>query len=399
MLSIITLIIIFYVASHENLFFSFVGFLLIVSVGPLIKSLTGVESTSLVYFFYWFIYFSFIIVRQRYLANLFSLLLIVVVLILLFFQMLIVDVSLVSAFMGGARFVIIPIMACYAAREIVNKNLDLVNVLLVYFVINILIFYIRAFYSYDFFGVMDIEVKEWTYRPSNLSNPIIFSIEVAIFLAMVMCSQLHVKNKTFIYAIMVVPLFLMFSRSSYIIIFLFSLFYLVYNKRYISLLLFSVASFLIMYIYYESMGKLPYVLSVFDYEAGAYDTRFTSMINALSHISELNVSELLFGTGSGTASQHGNSNGLEAFYVENSFVSLVIENGVVFFLLYFFSLLYLIFNTTACGVGIYYTVIVLSVSLTNFFSANLTVVSVQLLYWLVFFYGLFISQERFLRES
>ena len=137
---------------------------------------------------------------------------------LLVFQTVANNLNVNALSLGIARFLFLPILACYSAKDIVKKDIDIFSVFVVYLLINLLIFYVRAFYSYNFFNVLDVTLEEWTYRPSNLSNPIIFAIEVAILLSLMIRSTISKQNKIIISLMVFVPLVLMFSRSSYIII-------------------------------------------------------------------------------------------------------------------------------------------------------------------------------------
>lgn len=375
-------------ASHQKVYFSLLGFLFLVSFGKLFTFLTNIQSMSIIYIYYFAIFFISIMYRERDNYKLTTLIFVIGVFCLLLMQTLVSKIDISGLSLGIARFLFLPIMASYAAKDIIKRNVDLCSIFIVYFSLSFVIFYIRAFYSYDFFNILDVEMEAWTYRPSSFTNPIIFAIEVAIFISLMLHSQLAIKAKLLLILISIIPLVLMFSRSAYVIIIINLLFFLIYKKRFVSIFNLVFVSTLLGAIYFNLTGDLPYILSIFDFEGGSYGTRTTSMTDALIFISEMNIQEFLFGLGSGFASQHGATEYGTVFYVENTFLSLIIENGMLFMVFYLISLIYFIIKTGLKKNSKYHFVLIISIALVNLFSANLTVLSVQILYWAVYFYSL-----------
>ena len=150
----------------------------------------------------------------------------------------------------------------------------------------------------------------------------------------------------------------------------------------------SVASVVSGTMFFYITGELPYIVSLLDYNKGAYGTRMTSMSGALNFIAEMDIKSFFIGLGSGSASQHGAGHGMEMVYVENAFISLIIDNGMIFFICYLLSLVYFCIQTRLKSDSAYSFVILVSIGVVNLFSANLTTLSVQLLYWTVYFYGI-----------
>lgn len=375
-------------ASSQRRYLSLVGFLLLVSLGPLLKFSLGLQSTGVLYTYYFGVFFIALILREHGRLSLFGICLVLAFLVVIFFQTLTNNLNFNALSLGVSRFLFLPILACYAAKDIIKKDRDIFSVFVVYLLINFLIFYVRAFYSYNFFNVMDVALEEWTYRPSNLSNPIIFAIEVAVLLSLMISSNISNRYKIIISIISVIPLALMFSRSSYVIILANYAFFLVYSRKFVALFWSGVISVLLGATVFYITGELPYIVSIFDYNAGAYGTRMSSMSESLNFIAEMDLISLLIGLGSGSASQHGAGHGMEMVYVENAFISLVIENGILILIGFFLSLMYFYFRTGLKRNSAYFFVILLSIGLVNLFSASLTVLSVQLLYWTIYFYGL-----------
>jgi len=365
-----------------------VGFLLLVSLGPLLKVVLGIQSTGIVYTYYFGVFFIALILREHRKLSLIGICLILALLGLLFLQSLTNNLNINALSLGISRFIFLPILACYAAKDIVKKDTDIFSVFVIYLLINFLIFYIRAFYSYNFFDIMDVSLEEWTYRPSNLSNPIIFAIEVAVLLSLMIRSNISFRYKIIVSILSVIPLALMFSRSSYVIILVNYVFFLVYSRKFVTLFWSGMISIFVGAIVFYITGELPYIVSILDYNAGAYGTRMSSMSESLNFVAEMDITSLLIGLGSGSASQHGAGHGMEMVYVENAFISLVIENGLFLLIGYILSLMYFYFRTGLKGGSACYFVILLSIGLINLFSASLTVLSVQTLYWTIYFYGL-----------
>lgn len=378
-------------AGSQRRYFSLVGFFLLFSLGPLLKVVLNIQSIGVVYIFYFGAFFVRLLMLEHKRLNLRILFYILVALVFLTLQNLSTGQSIDEFILGVSKFIFLPILALYAVKDLQRNKVDLFSIFIIYLIINYFVFYVRAFYDYSFFGVLDADFEEWTYRPSNLSTPIIFAIEIAILISLMLRSNLSIAYKIMIAIITVLPLALMHSRSSYIIIAVSFFFFLLHQRRYGVFLSFvSILFFITLFISTKS-GEIPYFLTIFDFSSDSYGTRFSSMEAAISVIASMDISELLLGLGSGTASQHsaGASLEVDVVYVENALISLIVENGIIIFFCFFLSLVYYPIRTGLKGNSAHLFVILVSIWLVNFFAASLTVLSVQLLYWTVYFYGLF----------
>ncbi len=375
-------------AGNQRRYVSLVGFLLLFSLGPLLKITLNIQSTGSLYILYFGLFFARLLMTEYKRLSRHLIYFILVVLVLLILQLLRNDLNIDSFILGISRFIFLPVLALYAVKDLLKYKVDPFSIFIVYLFINYFVFYMRAFYDYSFFGALDTELNMLTYRPSNLSNPIVFSIEVAIFISLMLRSNVSSAYKIIISVTSIIPLIFMHSRSSYMIIALNYFFLLLYTRRYGTILSSVLLLSVIILIFFYTTGDIPYILTVFDYSGGAYGQRFSSMSGTVSLIANMDIIDFLVGFGSGAASQHGASHGMDVIYVENAFISLIVENGIVVLMCYLLSLAYYPFKTGLRGDSAYLYMILVSIWLINLFAASLTVLSVQLLYWTMYFYGL-----------
>ena len=117
------------------------------------------------------------------------------------------------------------------------------------------------------------------------------------------------------------------TRAAIALFALMTMTYLIYSKQFLSLFALTIFGIFIVYLLWFITGETPYIFSIFSYEGGAYGSRLSSITQTLTTFSEFNILEMLFGIGSGLASQHASSFGYESIYVENGIITLIVENG------------------------------------------------------------------------
>jgi hypothetical protein len=375
-----------FAASSKHRYISLAIFLILISISPLLRLLLDMQSTSSIYVIYLLIFFIGVFLRGNQRLNLVRIYFVLIIFMFFIIQAFNIEFNLKTLSLSVMQVLFIPLIAYYGAYDMRKKNVDIFSVFIAYLLINYFIFYTRAFFDYNFFGVLDAELAAWMYRPSNLTTPIIFSIEVAILLSLMIQSQLKNSYKIMLLLISVAPLILMHSRSAYIIIFISYTFFLLREKKYTALFYLIIVLILASSAYFYVAEKVPYFFTLFEFES--YGSRVSSLLNSVDFISKMEIVNIFFGLGAGSSSHYTASNIVDVIYVENAFISMIIEHGIIVFIGYIFSLLYYIIKTGLKGDSAYFFVIIISLWIVNMMSASLTVMSVSILYWTIYFYGL-----------
>ena len=276
------------------------------------------------------------------------------------------------------RYTLIPLFAYLACIEFRKSGKHIGSLLLPYLIVNLMIFYLRAFYSYDFFGVLDVALEEWMYRPSNLASPIIFAIEVAIALSLLMIADLKNGYKIIIVMTCIIPLLLMHSRSAGVIILIAALFYtiLYYPKFWLFLILVLLLGLIM--VDFDKF-ELPYFFSIFDTNEASYGSRFDSIRITLDYFLQKPSLIQFIGLGTLAASQSASSIGREMLYIESGVIAVLVEQGLLVFCIF----ILVIFLTTVVALrkrqNAFIISVVHAVILINLMSASLTVTSIWLI--------------------
>mgnify|MGYP006078702617 CR=1 FL=1 len=399
-MSYLVLASVFFISFHRHSYVAYASFLLIVSISPLVKYLLGVQTISLFYaiFLVGIIFAS--IIRDKGRINKIMIFFGLGIALLLLIQQLVVGFEFAFLALGLVKLLMLPLLGYFVAKELHAKNHDLFSVLFFYILINLAIFYFRAFFEYTFFGILDVSIEEWVYRPSNLTSPIIFAIEVVIIIALMYVSDVPKWRKICLLGLIFLPLILMQTRAAMLLLALMTVAYLIYSKQFRSIVILSITSVIIVFLFWILSGEMPYIFSIFSYDGGAYGKRASSIADTLDIYSEFGVLKMLIGAGSGLASQHASSFGHEAIYVENGLLALLVENGLLFFIMFIGALAYYPLRTRLVGISGYLYFLLFLIVVINIFSASLTTLSIQALFWLIYFYGLFIpNRERKLLSS
>lgn len=385
--------VVFLLSFYKRGYVAFATFLLIISISPLVKYLLGVQTLSVFYAFFLVGTIASAIIRDKGRLNKTLIWFGLGAVILLLIQQFVAGFDLNIFALGLVKLLMLPWLGYFIAKELHTKNYDLFSVLFFYILINLAIFYFRAFFEYTFYGVLDVSTEEWVYRPSNLASPIIFAIEVVIIISIMYVSDVSKWRKICLLGLIFVPLILMQTRAAMVIFTLMTVAYLIYSKQFGLLVVLHIIGAVVIFLLWILSGEIPYVFTIFSYEGGAYGSRVASVAGTLDIFSEFSVMKTLVGVGSGLASHHGSSFGQEVIYVENGLVSLVVENGLLVFLIFLGALAYYPLKVRLVGTSGYFYVLLLAIVAINFFSASLTTLSIQALFWLVYFYGLFMPTK------
>lgn len=322
-----------------------------------------------------------IVINKRIRINIYYLFTIVV---FFFFQILLLfstEIFFISLQLSILRYVIWPLAAYITVRNIKSES-ELIPILMPYIAFQIAINYYRSFFDYSFLNIFDyypgfsfIEL-----RPGSLNSPIIFSIELVIFLVFVLSFGNSLRQKIFTVAISLFPLYVMQSRSSYLILLTFVVYFLFYKKKFI-LLLVMLLSFFVLFLYQGLDNRIFYFLTIFDSSEFSYQIRFDSIKYAIQFYTELPLINIFFGLGTGVA-RASYQNGI---YVENFFIGYVIESGILMSILLFSCILYIISLGFKKKQVRNLTILLVLIFLTNMLASNLTANVIQLFVWTIIF--------------
>ena len=205
------------------------------------------------------------------------------------------------------KFLIIPFIIYYSYLIAKFYKVNFLNTFYIYFIINIIIVYYRSFFDYTFFGILSSNVfekfadsyavGEALWRPSNLSSAIVFSVELVIFLFLQYFSESNRRKLLFISIASIVPILVMQSRSSWVILSLGIIFILLKKKKYFFLSLITLFSTYLL-LKFEIILK---VINLFTFNEESYSTRFNSVYGSIQWFVESPLNKILFGNGTGFA--------------------------------------------------------------------------------------------------
>ncbi len=319
------------------------------------------------------------------------------------FQYLFLDNEVIQLQLGLYRLLILPLVAYYSVWLNRRGFFNLIDFLLPVVVICIFVVYWRVFVDYSFFGLISFAdstsvddlykfgAEFW--RPSSLESPIIFSIELALFVFYYYRENTIIKNgnvKSLLFVLItIVPFLVMRSRSAFIILLGTSLLYFFRNDFRFYKLIYVFFFILLISPFFKYIG-FDSILFLTD---ESLSDRSNSLSNSLNGFVASSFKNIILGFGSGHSNFELNENSGFNIYVENYFASFLIDYGFVL------TFLFLIFNAYLFIVGLISAgnIVKLSVPffiLVNFFSSNLTAYSLQFLYWLLIFEIYFLKKSR-----
>jgi hypothetical protein len=372
---------------YKKPYFSAMLFSLIVSLSPLLKLYIG----NTAYNFTILLTLCILIVKvlQDKLIKKSLIIYVSIVFIFIYLHFLILGSHPQQVILSIYRYLYIPIISYYSIIYMINNNIKISTVYTPYIIINLLILYYRAFIDYTFLGAMQYSeffdglfiMGSIFYRPSNLSAPIIFSIELVIYLCLLLFENKKVKLFFVMFLASLYPLILMQSRSSYILLLVFILVYLLIQKRFIivSSIIFIITTLGLLF------GNSIYLFSALNFQEKSYTVRISSMINTIENF--LNESPFVILFGKGVGSSNMNLNDVEknfgGIYVENFYLALLYDSGIVIFSIWIiFNILLLLKSLKIKSkISIYAFILILCLFLTNIFASNLTANVIQVLYW------------------
>lgn len=360
---------------------------LLSSMGPLFKLYFPLKNMDFIYILFTLVFFTIIFIKHFSLTPTFFFIFNIII-ILSLIQFLITDVNIWQMGLTLLKYIGFPFIAYFSVKYIIKYNINISYVLSIYIIPNLLVFYYRAFVDYSFQGIFPNFTKGtiW-FRPSSFNSAIIFGIELASYLCIL---ALTCKNKKFLITMVILsiyPLVMMRCRSSYFILILFFIYYLIEQKLYYKLFNIICASFLFIMFYNPLKGKFPFLSMMFSSPLG-YNARLNSMFNCINKFYNQGIITFLFGKGAGAASIFARTRGYDVVYVENVFLTTLYESGTIILSLWIIFNIYVFVKSRINIETRLLSVIIIAVLLTNLIAANLTAVTVSLLYWELIFYNL-----------
>ena len=289
------------------------------------------------------------------------------------------------------KFLIIPFIIYYSYLIAKFYKVNFLNTFYIYFIINIIIVYYRSFFDYTFFGILSSNVfekfadsyavGEALWRPSNLSSAIVFSVELVIFLFLQYFSESNRRKLLFISIASIVPILVMQSRSSWVILSLGIIFILLKKKKYFFLSLITLFSTYLL-LKFEIILK---VINLFTFNEESYSTRFNSVYGSIQWFVESPLNKILFGNGTGFANYKTPGTDNFGVYVENFHLSILFDQGLLIFIVWILFNIYCLFRFTRNKNSL--SIILFFVLLSNSFSSSLTVFTLQMFYTLIIIIG------------
>lgn len=289
------------------------------------------------------------------------------------------------------KFIILPIIVYYSYLLSDYYRVSLLDTFYPYFFLNLTIVYYRAFFDYTFFGIVTVdgmkqfadsyEVGELLWRPSNLSSAIVFSVEVVIFFGLQYFTKGLTKRLMYLGLFSVIPLIVMRSRSSWVILAVLIVYALVNRGKYFLLLAITTIS---VYIFWK-FDFLSGVIEILTMNEVSFVSRFNSITDSVSIFFDSSLNKIFFGYSTGYSNFILPGYNSFNFYVENFHLSLLFDQGILVFLLWIFYNIYsiLIFSFNK----IHTSILLISVLITNSFSSSLTVFTLQMFYILIIVVG------------
>lgn len=386
------MIIIFAIISiilYNKPYYSSMLLALVISLSPIINNYLLNNGSNILIFFIAFILLVHII-KDRLIRTT-HLLIILSVFILISIQFLIQSLSFLQVTISIFKYILIPFTVYFSFIYLKKRELKISNILVPYILINLIIVYYRTFIDYSFFGLINIyegtnleslfDVGGLSWRPSNLSSAIIFSIELVSFLALYYYENNKSRMFYFIAIISIIPLIVMRSRSSMVMIFIIILYHLIYKRRVLKIF-FASFVFSLVVVLSEIADSF---LEVITLKESSISGRFGSVTKTINDFWNTDLLSILFGKGAGFANMElVPGKGFNA-YVENFHLSILYDSGIFVFLFWIIFNIYILNFTIFKKRYFEVSIIILGILIVNNFSSNLTTYPMIIMYYTLIF--------------
>lgn len=299
--------------------------------------------------------------------------------------MVLINSSINSFILAEYQFILIPLITILSLKNVRIYQVNLTKLILPYLSICLIIFYYRAFIDYSFFGLVDLyNFDSWSnlytfggsnYRPSNLNSPIIFSIELVVYLAIILYEQGFKKITKYLFLLSIVPLILMRSRSS-IVILIFTLIVILLKKKNVKYFFpVGIGCVIICSLFGNYIG----LEEIFKFANSSYVGRFNSALTSIESFFDLDLIKILFGNGVGSANYNGiNSNGF-LFYTENYFVAKLIDTGLIGLMIFLVIIILCLLKTK----NVQLKTIFFGLLLVNLIASSMSGYVIKVLFWII----------------
>lgn len=300
-------------------------------------------------------------------------------------QVYFVRINLEQVYLSVYRLLFIPTISFYSYQLLKINNKKLSDISIYYLIPNLMVLYYRAFIDYSFFGIIDdysntIYSSHYSFgganfRPSSLQSPIVFSVELIVLLFLYLFEKGNNKIFKFLVLLSVLPIFLMRSRTSVVLLLLLLIYHLMSEKNIKGIIAVNLTSVLLFII-----NKTHNIFKVFLNNDLNIDNRFNTIKNFSNNFENQNLVYQIFGKGIGTTNIVLSTTGKMGLYVENFHLSILYDLGICVFLIWIiFNLAILLHSYNNRGIRMY-SIILLGLLLINFLASNLTSYTLQMIY-------------------
>lgn len=275
-------------------------------------------------------------------------------------------------------YVIVIGIVYFSYWEMKKNRIDFLRLFSVYIVLCLGVLFYRTLFDYSFHGLAlnedvftkysgNFEYGSYSFRPSSFESPIIFSIQLSIFISWLVFKEGITKRNALLLTFSTIGLLLTFSRSGLLMLMIAGVIYAVKSKKSPIVICFMA---LVLFGLMVALDYTDRFLDVFKIgsESADYQGRFNSINTVWRQIASFDISELFLGLGYGVAN-NPDDNGDVLYYVENYYFTLFINSG--FFALLLFLLYYLKVVIHGVKRSNYYSLLCLLILLVNCLACSL----------------------------
>lgn len=244
----------------------------------------------------------------------------------------------------------------------------------------------RAFVDYTFFGITPYLVQdaayeqyyefgESLYRPSSFSSPIVYSIELSVFFAIILFKKGLKKDGLPWLVLSFVGIMLTNSRSGMILIAMSMIYYLYKQKQYGAFIFISIGIGIFLSTYAMYVAR---IMTIFDFTDHTYLIRFGSIFSIIDEIANESIINQLIGVGYGAVDSVTPSGDVR-FYTEDFYLGLIANSGFVALLAFIVYVTILMKKKSV----VYYKFILVELLIINILAISLIMNVVQIIFWFI----------------
>lgn len=285
-------------------------------------------------------------------------------------------------------YVIIFGIAYFNFLDIKARRINFWDQYKIYVIICLVIQFYRAIFDFSFFGLATMkgdgiigqELYEFggeLFRPSSLQGCIVYAIELGIFIGITIVKEGINKKNSVILILSTVGLLLTYSRSGLLIFLVSVVYYLIKSKKFsvLPVILLAFVAYML-----AAIGYGDRINEFLDFGSETYQARLTSISMVSNKIFNFDLKDFIFGVGYGMAN-YVDENGAITYYVENYFISLIINSGFITLIMMVFYSIYVIIE--GIRKKLVDTLLFGMLLVVNFLACSLLTYSVQILFWML----------------